>query len=140
MTQDSPQKSLRGLTVVAVFLFFGAATAALAGITLVFPGTILDRAWRLNPVAHAQLALLGAPVGIIVLLLAGVLAVAAIGWWRRRRWGWTLAVVITAIQVLGAFLNLFRGDLLRGAAGLVIASALLFYMTRPRVRAVFRSQ
>ena len=140
MAQDSPQKSLRGLTVVAVFLFFGAAMAALAGITLVFPGTILDQAWRLNPVAHAQLAVLGAPVGIVVLLLAGVLAVAAIGWWRRRRWGWTLAVVITAIQVLGAFLNLLRGDLLRGAAGLVIASALLFYMTRPRVRAAFGSQ
>lgn len=111
--------------------------AALAGATLVFPGTILDRAWRLNPVAYAQLAPLGVPVGIAFLALALVLAVAAAGWWRRRRWGWILAVVIIAIQVLGAFLNLLRGEVLRGAAGVLIASVLLFYTTRPRVRAAF---
>ncbi len=114
--------------------------AALAGITLVFPGTILDRSWRLNPVAYAHLAPLGAPVGIAFLLLALVLAVAATGWWCRRRWGWILAVVIIVIQVLGDFLNLLRGDVLRGAAGVVIASALLFYMTRLRMRAAFGSK
>lgn len=111
--------------------------ALLAGTTLVFPGTILDRAWRLNPVAYAQLAPLGGPVGIVFLLLAVVLSVAATGWWCRRRWGWVLAVVIISIQVLGDFMNLLRGDVLRGAVGVVIAGALLFYMTRPRVRAVF---
>ncbi len=45
--------------------------AALAGTTLVFPGTILDRAWRLNPVAYAQLAPLGVPVGIAFLVAGG---------------------------------------------------------------------
>ena len=137
MPQDAPQKSPRGLTAVAVFLLFGAAMAALAGTTLVFPGTILDRAWRLNPVAYAQLAPLGVSVGTVFWLLAIILAVAAAGWWRRRRWGWILAVVIIAIQVMGDFANLLRGDVLRGAAGVLIASALLFYLTRPRVRAAF---
>ena len=111
--------------------------ASLAGITLIFPGTVLDRAWRLNPVAYAQLAPLGAPVGIVFLLLAALLAVAATGWWRRRRWGWVLAVVIIATQLLGDFVNLLRGNVLRGAVGVAIASALLFYMVRPRVRAAF---
>ena len=137
MPQDAPQKSPRGLTAVAVFLLFGAAMAALAGTTLVLPATILDRAWRLNPVAYAQLAPLGTPVGIAFLLLALVLAVAATGWWRRRRWGWILAVVIIAIQLLGDFLNLLSGDVTRAGTGVLIAGALLFYMTRPRVRAAF---
>jgi len=137
MPQDAPQKSPLGSTAVAVFLLFGAAMAALAGATLVFPGTSLDRAWRLNPVAYAQFAPLGAPVGIAFFVLTLVLAVAAGGWWRRRRWGWILAIVIIAIQLLGDLLNLLRGDVLRGAAGVLIASALLFYMTRPRVRAAF---
>jgi len=111
--------------------------AALAGTTLVFPGTILDRVWHLNPVAYAQLAPLGAPVGIVFLLLALVLAAAATGWRRRRRWGWVLAVIIISIQLLGDFVNLLRGDLLRGAVGVVIAGSLLFYMTRHRVREAF---
>ncbi|MBZ5652720.1 MAG: hypothetical protein LAO18_19805 [Acidobacteriia bacterium] len=137
MPQDSPHKAPRGLTAVALFLLFGTAMASLAGITLIFPGTVLDRAWRLNPVAYAQLAPLGAPVGIVFLLLAALLAVAATGWWRRRRWGWVLAVVIIATQLLGDFVNLLRGNVLRGAVGVAIASALLFYMVRPRVRAAF---
>ena len=56
MPREAPQKSPRGLIALALFLLFGAAMAALAGATLVFPGTILDRAWRLNSVACAQVA------------------------------------------------------------------------------------
>jgi hypothetical protein len=137
MPHESPHKPPRGLTAITVFLFFGAAMGLLAGTTMIFPGTVLDRAWRLNPVAYAQLAPLGPPVGIVFLLLAAVLAVAAIGWLRRRRWGWGLAVVIIAIQALGDLLNLLRGDVLRGVVGVAVAGALLFYMTRRRVRAAF---
>jgi hypothetical protein len=125
------------LTAVTVFLFFGAAMASLAAITLTFPGTVLDRAWRLNPVAYARLAPLGAPIGIVFSLLALALLSAAVGWLRRRRWGWGLAVIIIAIQVLGDFVNLLRGDALRGAVGVAFAGGLLFYMTRPRLRAAF---
>lgn len=138
MQPSQPQKSPRGLTFVAAFLFFGATMALLAGITLSFPGTILDRVWRLNPVAYAQLSPLGVPMGVAFLSLALLLLISAVGWIRRSRWGWTLAVVIIAIQVLGDCANLLRGDVLRGAVGVVIAGALLFYMTRPPVRAAFR--
>ena len=111
--------------------------ASLAAVTLTFPGTALDRAWRLNPVAYAQLSPLGTPIGIVFFLLAAALAAAATGWVRRRRWGWILAVIIITTQVVGDLVNLLRGDVLRGAVGVTIAGALLFYMTRPRVRAAF---
>jgi hypothetical protein len=54
---------------------------------------------------------------------------------KRRPWGWRLAVIAT--QVLGDLVNFFRGDLLRGGVGFCIATALLFYLLRPVVRAVF---
>ena len=133
-----PQNPSRGLTAIAVFLFFGAVMAFLAGITLVFRGTILDHIWSLNPAAHAQLVPLGMPVGILFLLLAVALAVAATGWLLRRVWGWALAVTIIAIQLLGDFVNLLRGDFLRGGTGIIIAGTLIFYMTRPRVKTIFR--
>ena len=131
--QDMP----RGITVVGVFLFFGATMASLAGTTLTWPGTSLDRMWALNPTAHKQLATFAHPAGIIFLLLAVLLALAGTSWLKHRLWGWRLAVAVIATQVLGDLVNLFKGDYWRGGVGFIIATALLFYLLRPDVRAVF---
>jgi hypothetical protein len=92
------------------------------------PGSALDRIWNLNPRAHEELAPFGRVVGIPFLLLGATLAVASLGWFKRRRWGWQLAVAIIATQVLGDLVNIFRGDLLRGGIGFLIAGALLSYL------------
>ena len=126
-----------GITAVGVFLFFGAAMASIAGTTLTWPGTFLDRLWVLNPTAHKQLATLAKPAGILFLLLAAVLAMAGTGWFKHRLWGWRLAVVLIATQALGDLINVFRGDYLRGSVGFSVATALLFYLLRPVVRTVF---
>jgi len=55
----------------------------------------------------------------------------------RRVWGWRLAVPIIAIQVVGDVVNVFIGDLARGAVGVAIASALLIYLVNPKVRIFF---
>jgi hypothetical protein len=130
-------KMPHGITAVGVFLFFGATMASIAGTTLTWPGTFLDRLWALNPAAHKQLATFAKPAGILLLLLAATLALAATGWFKQRLWGWRLAVAVIATQVLGDLVNFFRGDYWRGGVGFSFASALLFYLLRPAVRAVF---
>ena len=113
--------------------------ASLAGITLVWRGTLLERMWALNPAAYKQLVPLGAAAGTLFLLLGIALAVAGAGWYKRRLWGWRLAVAIIATQVLGDLVNALRGDVVRGAIGFTIAGALLFYILRSEVRAAFAS-
>ena len=126
-----------GFAAIGVFLFFGATLASLAATTLLLPGTLLDFAWILNPTAYKQLSPLGGKVGILFLLLAVLLVLSGVGWFRRRLWGWRLAVAIIATQVLGDITNLVRGDWLRGGTGFIIASALLLYLLTPRVKAAF---
>jgi hypothetical protein len=126
-----------GFEVMGIFLFFGFITAILAATTLLWQGTVLDRLWTLNPIAYKQLARLGDTVGILLVLLGTALATAGIGWFRRRLWGWRLAVVIIATQVLGDVVNFVRGDLLRGGTGVIIAGALLLFLPQPKVRAAF---
>ncbi|MBZ5658518.1 MAG: hypothetical protein LAO56_24970 [Acidobacteriia bacterium] len=133
-----PRDSPRGMTAIGVFFFFGALMASLAGTTLLWPGTVLDRMWALNPNAYEQLAPLGRTVGSVFLALSGALAAAGVGWFKRRVWGWGLAVVIIATQVAGDWVTIFMGQLVRGGVGVVIAGALLFYILRPRVREAFR--
>lgn len=126
-----------GFAAIGAFLFFGATMAGLAGTTLLWPGTRLDRAWGLDPTAYRQLAPFGGKIGILFLFLAAALVASGIGWFRRRLWGWRLAVVIIGTQVLGDLINLVRGDWLRGGTGTVIVGALLLYLLSARVRGVF---
>ena len=127
----------RGLTAVGIFLFFGGIMALLAGITLTWPGTGLDKIWIANPTAYAQLQPLGWKVGILFLALSVALVAAGVGWFQRRAWGWKLAVAIITTQVLGDLINLLRGDVFRGGVGFTIAAALLLYLVSREVRAAF---
>ena len=111
--------------------------ASLAATTLLWRGTPLDRIWLLNPIAYKQLAPLGSVVGILFLLLGTFLAAAGIGWFRRRLWGWRLAVVIICIQLLGDVVNFVRGDWLRGGTGVIIAGLFLWFLLRSGVRSTF---
>jgi hypothetical protein len=126
-----------GFTAIGIFLFFGASMASLAATTLLWRGTALDRLWKLNPTAYKQVAPLGRFVGILFLVLDAALITAGIGWFRRRLWGWRLAVVIISTQVLGDVVNCVRGDWLRGGTGVIIAGGLLLFLLRSKIRAAF---
>lgn len=128
----------RGFRAMAVFLFFGATMAILAGFTLVFRGTPVDNMWRLNPKAFQQLALLGRGIGIAFLVLSCALLCSAIGWLRRRYWGWLLATIIIVIQVIGDLVNAIRGEISQGIFGVAIAGLLLLWLLQPHVRGAFR--
>jgi len=128
------------MTAIGIFLFFGALMASLAGATLVWRGTALDRMWALNPRAFRELAPHGNVVGIPFLLLGVTLAVAGIGWFKCRLWGWRLAVAVIATQVLGDLVNAFSGHFVEGGLGVAIAGALLLYLLSANVKAVFASR
>jgi hypothetical protein len=123
---------------MGIFLLFGAAMACLAGTTLLWRGTTLDRVWALNQRAYNELAPFGRAVGIPFLLLSFTLALAAVGWFKHRLWGWWLAVAIIATQVAGNLVNLFIGRVVEGAVGFTISFLLLLYLLRRGVRAAFK--
>jgi hypothetical protein len=110
---------------------------SLAGLTLVWPGTTLDCVWVLNPRAYGELSPYGKAAGFPFLLLGVTLAVASLGWFKRRLWGWWLAVIVIGTQVSGDLVNIFLGRILEGIVGVAIAGALFLYLLRAKVRAVF---
>lgn len=128
----------RGFIPIGIFFIFGATMAGYAAVTLFRPGTFLDALWALNKRGHAGLVPFGRKASLLFLVLSGMLAAAAIGWSRRRHWGWTLGVTIISINAAGDLVNLARGERLKGLVGVVVAGWLLIYMTRPKVRAYFQ--
>ncbi|HEY2823579.1 MAG TPA: hypothetical protein VGJ06_21215 [Candidatus Acidoferrum sp.] len=133
-------RSAAGLTAMGCFLLFGAVTATVAGVTLAWPGTNIDRIWDLNPRAYKELAPFGRMVGIPFLLLGATLGVGCLGWLQRRVWGWWLAVIVIGVQVLGDVFNIFLGRISDGAVGVAIAGALFLYLLSPRVRSAFAAR
>jgi hypothetical protein len=133
-----PQTRPAGFFALGAFFFFGAMMATLAATTLLRPGTMLDRAWVLNRPGHDQLASVGRWIGIPFLIFAVVLFLAGLGWFKRRRWGWLLGVGVIAVNLIGDLIHFIAGDWLRSTVGVVIAGALLVYITRPRLRVYFQ--
>jgi len=117
---------------------FGATMAAYAAVTLWKPGTFLDALWALNKRGHAGLVLLGRGAVLLFAVLSPLLGLAAVGWFRRKYWGWMLGVTIIATNATGDLINGVMGERLKGAVGVVIAGLLLIYMLRPEVRKYFR--
>lgn len=111
--------------------------ATLAGVTLIWPGTFLSLAWRLNPRAYAQMSPLGATIGVPFLALAILMACAGYLWINKSYWGWLLAMTIFALQLAGDIGNLMGGEYLKACIGIGIAGGLVFYLTRPQVRSSF---
>ncbi len=133
---DSGKTRPAGFLALGIFFFFGSAMATYAAVTLLKPGTFLDRAWELNRAGQAGLSSMGRAIGIPFLVLATVLFLAGAGWFQRRHWGWFLGTGIIASNLLADLIHLLLGDW-KSLAGVVIAGLLLLYMTRPAVRSYF---
>lgn len=137
MINVEPERRPAGFLPLGIFFFFGSGMAAYAALTLLNPGTLLDRAWRLNPQAYAQLRPLIPLIGLPFLVLSAALFMAGVGWSGRRRWGWILGTAIIAVNLAGDLVHLAMGDR-TSAVGVAVAGVLLLYMTRPAMRGYFR--
>jgi hypothetical protein len=119
-----------GMKLLALFFAFGTCMCALTIVLLIFPGTILDSLWRLNPEAQAAFQSIG---WLSILLMATVgtaCGLAAIGLARNTTWGCWLGILVLTVNLVGDLTNaLLRHDL-RTLIGVPIAGAMMVYLYR----------
>ena len=119
-----------GMKLLALFFAFGTCMCALTIVLLIFPGTMLDSLWRLNPEAQAAFQSIG---WLSILLMATVgtaCGLAAIGLARNTTWGCWLGILVLTVNLVGDLTNaLLRHDL-RTLIGVPIAGAMVVYLYR----------
>jgi hypothetical protein len=127
-----------GYAALGAFFVFGAVMATYAAITLLVPGTALDRLWAMNRNGHNQLLQIGRGGALLFVVLAIALSFVAVGWFRRRAWGWALGTAVITVNMFGDLGQIAFGERSKGLLGVIIAGMLLIYLTRPSVRTYFQ--
>jgi hypothetical protein len=125
--------------VSSIAIFFAIATCILLGVGLALlrPGSMLEVIWKLYPARRALLMPYRMWLAPGFLILAIVMVSASVGCFRRRIWGWWLAIAIFVINGLSDAGQILIGHFLEGSIGVAVAGAILFYLLRPKVRETF---
>jgi hypothetical protein len=113
------------LGVFLIAIFFAVATCILLGVgmALLKPGSMLEVIWKFYPARRSLLMPNRMWLGPGFLILAIVMVFASIGCFRRRVWGWWLAVAIFFINGLSDAGQILVGHFLEGGIGLAAAGA-----------------
>ncbi|MBX2982539.1 MAG: hypothetical protein KF843_07705 [Flavobacteriales bacterium] len=137
-TQQAAVKQTLGVRLVGVFLVLSTSVLAATVITLFFPGTAVDGIWAVKPEEYIRLLQHRMMAGAGFLVLVIMMAIAAAGWWRSRRWAWWLVQGILVVNILGDVVRAAGGEVWEGLMGVVLVLALLAYVRSAGVRTVVR--
>jgi len=129
----------RPIGIVALIIFFAAGTliSFLAGVSLLFPSGTLNEIWRLNPHGHEGLLRIGGWAVVLLLAASASCASAAVGLFKRTRWGHIMAIVLIGINLLSDIVNTVSGIEPRAIVGIPIALLIILYLFKQRVRNYF---
>jgi hypothetical protein len=122
---------------LAGFFTFAMVMSLAAAVSLTTPGTALDGIWDVKPKAHAQLLAMGPWVGYGFAGLGVIAIFGARGALLRRQWGWRLAIIALAVNGLADAARIPFGAVVEGLVGVAVTGTMLWWLTRPRVRALF---
>lgn len=118
---------------IVIFLIMAAALSLVVGGALLAPQSPLAAVWRMKPGAQLDFLRLGGMGVALMLVLALVAALTALGLWVGTKWGWWLAVTGLAVNMVGDATRALAVEPL-AAVGIPIAAAVLFILVRSPVR------
>ena len=126
-------------TPVLLGVFFALATLILVSVStaLFFPGTAAEIVWKTYEARRAMLMPYRVWLAPGFLALAVAMASASFGCFSQRAWGRLLAIAIFTVNGAGDVVQLFHGNVVEGAIGVVAAGLLIFWLSRPSVKEAF---
>lgn len=134
------EKRPKGVMFVSVIVFIAAAVALIVGISTIIPGTPLDFIWTVKNSFPAgfRITTTGMIFGYFILVLGLIMIGSGYGLLKGKKWAWLTVLIIFLINGIGDAISVAYGGGINGLSGIIIASAFLFYLTRPHVKEFFQ--
>lgn len=133
MTNQRPT----GVTILAVLQILGGILSLVAGVGgLFFGGLIVAAGGQAGEAAAVGPILVGSAIAAVISGIIGL--VAGFGLLMLKSWGWTLAIVFSALNILNNLVALVQGRNVAGAIiGIVISGLILYYLNQHNVKRAF---
>jgi len=147
--QQKPRRPT-GVTILGVLAILGGIALLVGGIALVGLGLVIGTyagsafTNALSNAGYSGLASIGAgtlavfllALGAVILVLGILYFAVGMGYFGGKGWAWTLGIVVTIISVILDVVQIAFGAI-SNVFGLVIGLLILYYLTRPHVKAFF---
>jgi hypothetical protein len=123
-----------GVNALVALFVIGTCASFISAVSLLFPGSFLELIWQLNPRAREGFSRIGGWAIVLMIVVCGACVLTAIGLWRRRPWGYWLAVLMLLINLAGDLINVMTGAEPQAIIGVPIVLLILVYLLRNRRR------
>src|SRR4030095_5246844 len=128
-----------GIVALTLLFLFGTVAGFVSFVALVFPGSFLEPIWKLNPQAHEGFATMGGWATVLMFVVCLACAWTALGLWRGAQWGYWLAIVMLAVNLLGDVANVILRKERKALIGIPVVVFILIFLASGRVRDFFSS-
>jgi|SRR5436309_1613640 len=147
--QPKPRRPT-GVTILGVLAILEGIVLLVGGIAAIGLGLVIGTyagsafTNALSNAGYSGIASIGAGTIAVILLALGAIALilgilyfaVGVGYFGGKGWAWTLGIIATIISVVYNIVQIAFGAF-SNALGLVIALLILYYLTRPHVKAFF---
>jgi uncharacterized membrane protein (DUF2068 family) len=138
-TDVSYHRRPRRITALSLFFGAGAVISLTAAVGLLFPESFLQSMWRINPRALQAFHSMGPAAVALLTVVSVACGSTALGLWFGKLWGYYIAIMLLAVNLVGDIYNVVSGTEVRAAIGIPIVILVLVFITRPPTRAFFKN-
>ncbi len=114
------------LTAINGIISFG--LVAFVGIIFAWIGEFVPRALT------GLFAIIAIVVSVVAVIFGLIYLLLAWGLWSGKGWAWTITLILTILSLFGSLITVTSGI---GIVSLIIDILILYYLTRPHVKAFF---
>ncbi len=127
--QSRPSRPV-GITIIAILVILGGIIGLLVGLAIFAFSALVAT------VGASSIGSVGTIIGGIFLFFSLLWLAVGIGFLSGKGWAWILGMIVTVLSLLGSVSAIVVGQP-GGVLGLVFWGSLIYYLTRPRVKAFF---
>jgi hypothetical protein len=117
-----------GMKILIAFFAVAPLISTVAGISLLLPGSFLDKMWELKKADYATMHTYAIPIGLVLLVLGAAMTATFFGLIGRKRWALWSAIVIIGANGISDAASAIAQHKLENLAGVLIAGLIVWYL------------